>query len=97
MVTTTRADRPASSFLGNLSPGWGLDNAKPGRATCSRKPFSNAGMPPSHSGKKNTRWLAHRMSCCTGASASGTLPPSQSALLRSSGKSSRPTSTVRTS
>jgi len=95
MVTTTRAERPASPFLASgLLPS--RANAKPGRATCSRKPLSRAGMSPSHSGKKNTMCSAQPMSAWGWTRLAGMGPSSHSAWLRSSGKSSVATSIRRT-
>lgn len=71
--------------------------AQPGRATCSMKALSSAGMSPIHSGKNQTRCWAQTMSCCTGASAAGTGPVFQSCTERRTGKSSAATLIARTS
>ena len=52
------ARRPALEVLTRESRSADRRRRKPGRSACSRKPFSTAGMSPSHSGKITTRWLA---------------------------------------
>ena len=65
MVTTTRAEPLATPFFPTTLPPSRL-KAKPGLATCSRKPLRSPGISPSHNRNNRTTCCADRISTRAG-------------------------------